>query len=203
MKRIAAVLLFTALTLVGCATQRGADTGWVSLIDGTRGMENFTAIGEANWRAEGGAIVADRGKGGFLVSKSPYRDFELYAEFYAEDTTNSGIFIRALNPSKITADSSYEVNIFDQRPAPEYATASIVDFAKVPVPLIYRAGGRWNTFEITARGPRLIVKFNGQTTVDISDGKFPAGPIALQYAMGANNIVGGAIKWRKVQVKSL
>jgi len=36
---------------------------------------------------------------------------------------------------KVCADSSYEVNIFDQRPGQEYGTGAIVNFAKVKAPL--------------------------------------------------------------------
>lgn len=198
-----AALSVLALTLAGCATTRDASTGWVTLIDGERGLDNFNRLGEVNWRAEGGAIVGDRGKGGHLVSKMPYRDFELYAEFWADHTTNSGIFIRATDPNKITAGNAYEVNIFDQRPGPEYATGAIVDFAKVPVPLIYKAGGKWNTFEIVARGPQITVRFNGEQTVQLNDGKFPSGPITLQFGNRPKDAPGGAIKWRKVQIKPL
>jgi hypothetical protein len=132
----------------------------------------------------------------FLVTKSSYKDFEIRAEFYAESNTNSGIFIRCSDPNKITGDNSYEVNIWDTRPDPSYGTGAIVNVAKVPVPIIYRAGGKWNTFEIKAKGPELTVVFNGVTTVNIRDTKFAEGPFALQYA-------GGPIKWRKIQVRPL
>jgi hypothetical protein len=56
----------------------------VTLIDGDKGLENFARIGDANWRAQDSAIVADKGKGGYLVSKHSYTDFELRAdEIYA------------------------------------------------------------------------------------------------------------------------
>ena len=70
MKRISVVgMLFAAVLLVsGCAHMPSA--GWTTLIDGEKGMENLNRIGDANWRAEDGAIVADKGKGGHLVSKT-------------------------------------------------------------------------------------------------------------------------------------
>jgi hypothetical protein len=37
---------------------------------GEKGLENFNRVGDANWRTQDGAIVADKGKGGFLVSKN-------------------------------------------------------------------------------------------------------------------------------------
>jgi hypothetical protein len=175
--------------------------GWTTLIDGEKGLENWNRVGDANWRPEDGAIVAYRGKGGFLVSKSSYKDFQLRAEFWADPTTNSGIFLRLSNPKRIGADNSYEVNIFDQPSDPAYGTGAIVNFAKVsPMP---KAGGKWNTLEITARGPQLTVLLNGVQTVDLKHARFTQGPLALQYGMGARNAEGGPIKWRRVQVKPL
>jgi len=198
MKRLSlvAVALFgSVLVVAGCSMIPGMDGGWTTLIDGTKGLENFNQIGDANWRAEDGAIVADKGKGGYLVSKNSYKDFQIRAEFWADTTTNSGIFLRAQDPKKIGADTAYEVNIFDQRPDPTFGTGAIVNVAKVsPMP---KAGGKWNVMEITARGDTFTVVFNGQKTVDVTDKQLlDAGPIALQYGSGS-------LKWRKVQIRSL
>lgn len=195
-------LLAVALGLAGCASPL-TDTGWVTLIDGDKGLENWNRVGDANWRAEGGAIVADQGKSGFLVSKSSYRDFAIYAEFWAAADTNSGIFLRASDPAKVSADSAYEVNIWDIRPDPTYATGAIVNVAAVPVPTVHMAGGRWNTFEIQAKGDELTVKLNGVETVRARNAKFASGPFALQFGPGVKGATGGPIKWRKVQIKPL
>jgi len=203
MKRLSAIsigLLVIALTAFGCATM-GSE--WITLIDGEKGLENFNRIGDANWRAEGGAIVADKGKGGYLVSKNSYKDFEIYAEFWADQTTQSGIFFRASDPNKIGAASAYEANIYDQRPGAEYATGAIVGFASVPVPLIYKTTGNWNTYAITAKGPELTLVFNGTVTVYTRDSTFKEGPFALQYGNRAKGAPGGPIKWRKVQIRPL
>jgi len=201
---IVAVLVVTALTFAGCAGT-SSDSGWVTLIDGGKGLENFDRLGGANWRSEGGAIVADRSPdNSYLVTRQSYRDFVIRAEFWAEPLTNSGIFIRAQDPKKIGADNSYEVNIYDARPGQEFATGGIVNFAKIPVPNPpgYKAANKWNTFEITARGSVVTVVFNGQTTVVMNDGKFPQGPFALQFG-NHGKAPGGVIKWRKVQVRPL
>ena len=95
----------------GCATQQPTGTGWITLIDGGQGLENWTGIGDANWRVENGAVVADKGKGGFLVSKAQYKDFQIYAEFWAATDTNSGIFIRGADRSTVSTDGYYEINI--------------------------------------------------------------------------------------------
>jgi hypothetical protein len=203
MKRLSVItmgLLVIALTAAGCTHQLPTQ-GWVTLIDGDTGLDNFNRQGDANWRAEGGAIVADKGKGGYLVTKKSYKDFRIYAEFWAESSTNSGIFIRAGDPNKIGAVTAYEVNIWDTRPEPDYGTGAIVNFAMVnPMP---KAGGRWNVYEIYARGSQLTVTLNGVVTANIQDGSHPAGPFALQFGAGVKGAPGGPIKWRKVAVQEL
>ena len=175
-------------------------SGWTTLIDGDKGLENWDRDGDANWRAEGGAIVADKGKGGFLVSKSSYNDFELRAEFWADHNTNSGIYMRCSVRNKLTDKLCHEANIFDQRPDQTYATGGVVHIGKVLQPV--KAGGQWNVYEITAKGPKLTIVLNGTKTAEVEKAQFAGGPIALQFG-NLPKAPGGAIKWRKVQVKSL
>jgi hypothetical protein len=194
---------FAAGLLLSACASGPTEGGWTTLIEGDKGLENWDQVGNANWRAEGGLIVADKGTGGFLVSKQSYKDFAIRAEFWAATDTNSGIFIRLSDPKIVTADNSYEVNIWDIRPDPKYGTGGIVNFAAVPVPPVFLAGGRWNTFEIEARGPVVTVKFNGTTTVTMNNDKFTAGRFALQFGAGVQGAPGGPIKWRKVQIRTL
>jgi hypothetical protein len=207
MKRRTLLALALGFTVVGCSEMPSMPTwmpgsGWTTLIDGDKGLDNFDKVGDANWRAENGAIVADKAKtSGHLVTKKAYKDFQLRAEFWADHGTNSGIFIRIQDPKKIGANNAYEVNIYDQRPGPEYGTAGIVDFAKIP-PHKYKAGGKWNTFEITAKGETITVLFNGEKTVELKNGKFAQGPFSLQFG-NHGKVPGGPIRWRKVQVKEL
>lgn len=151
-----------------------------TLVDGSdpSTIENFTRIGNANWRFAEGALVGDGGTvNSFLVTKESYRDFQIRAEFWAENNTNSGIFIRCNDPATFNSATCYEVNIYDQRPDPTYGTGAIGNVAKVsPMP---KAGGRWNTFVITAKGTHLIVELNGVKTVDVNDSNHAAGTIAL------------------------
>jgi Domain of Unknown Function (DUF1080) len=188
----------TALSLTGCGTF-GGNSGWTTLVDEKGGQANFNVLGDANWRMVDGALQADKGTG-FLVSKESYADFEIRAEFWADENANSGIFIRMSDLKTVTAANSYEVNIYDKRPDPLYGTGAIVDIAKVsPMP---KAAGKWNVFEITAKGNQLIVKLNGVQTVDVRDSKFARGPLALQYAPGVVKD-SGTIKFRKVLIRAL
>lgn len=192
MKRYSMVA--AALVVAGCA---GSGSGWETLVDAGNGMENFDRIGDANWQVKDGALFADRGNPktpSYLVSKKAYGDFHIYAEFWASHDSNSGIFIRCFDGKKIGSNECYEVNIFDTRPDPSYGTGAIVDVAKVvPMP---KAGGQWNTYEITAKGPHLVVVLNGVKTVDVYHSRNSYGPLALQWGQGV-------IKFRKVRIQEL
>jgi hypothetical protein len=192
-KYIAMVL---ATALAGCNSVGGSARP-IPLIDGGRGLENFSRIGDAQWTVREGSIQT--GPGGknmsFLVSKSAYRDFHARVEFWASEDANSGVFLRCQDPLEITAENCYEANIFDQRPDPSYGTGAIVLVAKVAAPMP-KAGGRWNTYEITAKGDRLVLVLNGIKTVEVRDGKWAAGHLALQWGSGT-------IKFRTLEILPL
>jgi hypothetical protein len=193
-----------ALLLVGFIAINGAPTansqtgdGWIQLFDG-KTMDGWTPTNDnVNWRVEDGALVADKskGKGGnHLITKNAYKDHMIYAEFWTSDDANSGIFVRCNPKQPIGAKVCYEVNIFDTRPDPTYGTGSIVYFTEVsPMP---KAGGKWNTFEITAKGRNITVSLNGKQTANLNNGLFDQGHFTLQYG-------GGVVKFRKVAVKPL
>ena len=153
---------------------------WVTLFDGTT-LAGWTQDGDASWRLTDGAAHADSGTG-FLVTPRSYSDFDLELEFFVSADANSGVFVRCAEGVAIGAATCYEVNIFDQRPDPTYRTGSIVDVA--PPAAMIDTGGRWNTYAISARGPRLQVTLNGERTVDVDDNRHTTGPIALQYGAG-------------------
>jgi hypothetical protein len=191
-------LLIVALIVAGCGHYMPSH-GWVTLIDGDTGMDNWNVTGgDGNWRAEGGAIQADKKTtqgATVLVSKKSFKNFELYTEFWAADDTNSGVYLRIMNPTNVsTSTGAYEVQIWDKNPNPAYSTGSLVNVAAVNP--IFKAGGRWNTFEIYAKGPDITVKLNGIVTVHAQDGRFPEGRVGIQFN-------GGPIKVRKLLVREL
>jgi hypothetical protein len=195
MKKTAVACALAAGVLAGCS-MTGSGSGWTTLIDGEKGLENFDRFRSADWKAQDGAIQATSGgkDPAYLVTRQSYKDFEMRVEFWSSDNANSGIFMRCQDVKNINDESCYEANIFDQRPDPSYGTGAIVKVAKIAE--MQKAGGKWNTYEITMKGPRLVVVLNGQKTVDVQDSKFASGPFALQWGRGV-------IKWRKVQIRPL
>ena len=194
MKRMAvAVAAFLVFSSASSLVPVEAQGGWTTLFDG-KNIDAFNKVGDANWTIADGVLQADKGMGGYLVTKQPYTDFEIRAEFWVDTPANSGIFIRCDNPQMPGAEACYEVNIFDTRPDPTYGTGAIVNVAKVATPI--KAGGKWNTYEIRAQGSHLTVTLNGMKTADANDAKHARGPFALQYGAGV-------VKFRKVEVRPL
>ena len=155
-----------------------AQGGAKVLFDGTS-LGAWEQVGDANWTIVDGAVQATEGKGGHLVSKEPFGDFELTAEFWVETPkTNSGIFIRCQDPQTINAKTCYEINIWDGRPEQDFATGGIVNVAKVITPA--KTAGQWATIAITARGPKMSVTVNGAKTAEGEHTQFVRGPVTLQ-----------------------
>src|SRR6266481_5487050 len=157
--------------------------GWITLVDSSN-KGDWSEVGKANWAMKDGALTVDKLDGkdlSYLVSKNSYKDFEIRAEFWTDEEANSGVFLRCDQSEKIDAKICYEVNIFDKRPDPSYGTGAIVDVAKVdPMP---KAAGKWNTYEITAKGlhlaefhhARAASQRTGRAAIRLGRGEIPQG----------------------------
>jgi hypothetical protein len=194
MRKLSLFVVVFAAALGACSSM-SSGPGWTVLFDGSS-LDNWNAIGNANWRIADGSVQADSGdkRQGFLVSKSSYTDFQVRAEFWVDDDANSGVFLRCEDREKVTAKNAYEVNIFDKRPDPSYGTGAVVYVAKAST--VLKGGGKWNTYEITAKGPKLTIVLNGVKTAEVEDKQHASGPIALQYGAGV-------VKFRKVEIRPL
>jgi len=196
MKRTSALtLMFVLIGFAGLQSSyraSGQAAGWKTVLDGTT-LKGWDVVGNANWSVADGAVQASMGTG-FLVTPMSYKDFQITADFWVTDDANSGVFIRCADPKMINAMNAYEVNIYDKRPDQTYRTGGIVDVAK-PLSVI-NTGGKWNTIDITARGPKMTVLINGMKMVDVEDKAHAQGPIALQYGAGT-------VKFKNVRVRTL
>ena len=176
-----------------------ADAGWVLLFDGHT-LTGWQPSGQATWIAEEGEIRSKGQVSGYLRTVKTFENFELKAEFWADMTMNSAIFVRCPSDLKtnVSPRTCYEVNIFD--PHELWPTGSVNDVHSV-LPNRIDTAGRWNLYEITLDGSAIRVKLNGKTTVDARDGRFTSGTIALQ-ANGPGSS-GGVIRFRNIKIRPL
>lgn len=167
--------------------------GWTMLFDG-KSLDGWAPRGDARWEISDGTISAVPESGrGLIATTEHHANFQLNVDFWIDDTANSGVFIRTPAEGSITQGNSFEVNIYD--PHDSWPTGSINEVAKIQT--MPNTTGKWNTFEITADGDHLMVKLNGETTVDARSDLHTHGPIALQYNAR------GQVRFRNVKLKTL
>lgn len=167
--------------------------GWTLLFDGAS-LNGWSPRLDARWEVTDGTIRAVEESGrGLVATTASYDNFHLTVDFWIDETANSGVFIRCPREGPITQGNAFEVNIYD--PHDSWPTGSVNEIAKIQT--MPHTTGQWNTFDITADGDHLVVKLNGQTTVDARSDRHTQGPIALQYNAR------GQVRFRNVKIKTL
>jgi hypothetical protein len=172
----------------------------------------FEGVAIEGWRMCGpGSFVLDRGEGVlrseggmglFWYTPRMFRDFILRLEWRErrrED--NSGVFIRFPDPGQdpwIAVREGYEIQIYDDWHDPLHVTGAIYDLAPARRVASLPPGG-WNLFEITAEGPHISVRLNGELVVDRYSGdRRREGFIGLQ-----NHDEGSQVAFRAIRVRDL
>ena len=198
------------IALASLVTVRAQD-GWTALFDG-KTLNGWTVIGGVQWTVTDGAISAEPVRQkvppfgnakqtwpqGFLRTTESFGDFELTAEFWSEQDTNSGLFIRCAAPTSPSGlGSCYEINISD--PHATSPTGSIVGVHST-LPHRVQSAGKWSRFDVVADGSHLVVKVNGETTTDARDEKLREGAIGLQAGGPTGS---GPIKFRNIRIRPL
>jgi 3-keto-disaccharide hydrolase len=86
----------------------------------------------------------------------------------------------------VSDDRPYRASRY-QRPDPSYGTGAITRYVEInPMP---KAGGKWNTFEITAKGRDITVLLNGEKTAELRNGMFDEGWSPCSTARERSNSV--------------
>ena len=143
--------------------------GFVPLFN-ERDMTGWTG-NTTGYFAKDGKIVCDPGRsGGNLYTADEYGDFIFRFEFKLTPGANNGVGIRA----PLSGDAAYqgmEIQILDNT-APKYANLRPYQFhgsiyGVVPAKKGHlKPVGQWNSEEIMAKGPHVVVNLNGTTIVD-------------------------------------
>jgi len=198
-----------AFLLTGAAAAFG-QTGFRPLWNG-RDLSDFVVDTKELWAVEDG-MIAGKSPGikynEFLRTRKTYGDFHLRCEFKMTDPTgkaNSGIQFRSAE----TEPRSHEVVGYQADMGQQYwgclydesrrkrvlAQASEAALAKLD-----KAG--WNSYEIEAKGPRIVLRLNGVVSVDYTEteaGIAQSGFIALQLHSGPPL----EMRWRQLAIREL
>ncbi len=161
--------------------QKLLDEGWIQLFDGET-LFGWQPTGAAKWQVVNGTIHASGETAGFLMTTSEFADFELYFEFNAPTTTNSGVFLRTPLEPKDPKLDCYELNI---APADNpFPTGSFVGRQKslaTQVP----AAGQWHTCTVKVEKAVSTVTIDDQAVLNYTDqSPLRIGHIGLQSREG-------------------
>ena len=145
--------------------------GWQLLFDGKDAGMNFRAFrGTAlpkEWSVEDGSIVL-RGKGGDIVTKDEYSDFEFSIDWKITAGGNSGIFWRASEDFGAPWETGPEMQILDDAKHADgksRLTSAGACYALYPAPEgAAKPAGEWNTASIKVVGPKVTYTLNGVVT---------------------------------------
>jgi hypothetical protein len=195
------------------AARAGAD-GFVALLVGKdlSGWEvhEHQEGDKDKWSLDKGVLTAKPGSGWIGTTKM-YGDFVLRLEWRIPVNGNSGVFLRVpdvkstLSPSQL----GMEIQILDDT-GPAYKgklkdwqySGSLYGFVPRSKE-VFKGANEWNRYEITCKGDRVTVVYNGEKVVEADMSKFPEldkrprrGFIGLQ-----NHSTG--VEFRNVEIKAL
>jgi len=199
----------TAAEMPNTLTGKEKAEGWKSMFDGkSLDQWDLSTSPTAQWKVVDGAIVTDSTKGGTLLSKEDFANFELKLEFRTTDNVNSGVMLRNPRPDptkKGGGGQGYEVQIRDKDPGHytggSYLTGSLVNVEKAPAD-VKIVNGQWMSLDITADGDHFVILYNGKKIVDAHDTKLANGAIGLQWAH-PEDAPGTKVEFRDIKVRRL
>ncbi len=187
------------------------DKGFTPLFNG-KNLDGWQAKGGGrldDWSVKDGLLVAKPGHG-WLGTKQMYGDYVVRVTWRLPGKNgNSGVFLRVPDIESKESPSSYamEIQILDddgpayKKLEPYQYSGSLYHF--VPRSKAMYKPGEWNTFEITCKGDKVIVVYNGEKVVDADMTMFPdlnkrprRGLIGLQNH-------GTPVEFREVMIKVL
>lgn len=208
--RLAFVLALVLIAPTRADDAKPDNDGFVPLFNGKdlTGWKTHPDDKDCQWEVKDGAITASGTKPGHLFSeRGDYADFIYRVEARINDGGNSGQYFRA--PFVKSFPTYYEAQINATHSDPirtgslyPHFNRKLTDEQKKQI-LVFKAPHKpdeWFTQEITAIGNHIVIKVNGQTTVDFVDesNKSMKGHFAFQFHDPTCKI-----QIRKVEVKEL
>ena len=195
-----------ALALAACLTtaadepkkddpKKDDETGWVQLFNG-KNLNGWVVHPEdkARWSVKDGSIVGEGPVGHLYTERGDFENFRFRIEAMISDGGNSGQYFRS-EIARGFPPAHYEAQINATHGDPVrtgslYGIVSVLEQKHKP--------DEWFTQEVIADGDHIIIKVNGEMTVDTHDAKYSKGHFGIQQ-----HNEGSVVHVRKAEVKEL
>jgi hypothetical protein len=216
---VAGALLLAAQTTVA---QNGR--GWVVLFDGhsTAAWRGFrmTSFPTNCWVIDGDALKTVPGHEVDLVTRKPYRDFELELEWKVAVAANSGIMFHVTEAGKETWETGPEMQVVDDDHTddgkdPLTSAGALYDLV-APTNKHLHPAGQWNRARLLVKGQHVEHWLNGNKILEYELGssefkrlvaktKFKDMPEFARHVTGSIALQnhGGEVWFRNVRVRKL
>lgn len=220
-RRIAASLALLAILALGFSKQTAADDkkekadeeGWVQLFNGkdlTGWMGYADGAGQKrlsiNWEVKEKILIGTGFASHLFSKRGDYENFHYRVEAMINDHGNSGQYFRTkFGPGfpkgyEAQINSTHGDTIRTGSLYPAFGKLTKEERDKICVLKQLHKPDEWFTQEVIAEGNHIVIKVNGETTVDFVDEKstYTKGHFALQQ-----HDPGTVVKFRKIEVKEL
>ncbi len=209
---LAVGVLGAALALVlpapSATDDKNDDSGWVQLFNGKdlTGWKVYPS-GTGKWRVEDGILIGSGPASHLFSERGDYQNFRYRIEAKINDHGNSGQYFRAqFGPGfprgyEAQIDSTHSDPIRTGSLYPAFnRKLSRAERQKIIVLKRLHQPDEWFTQEVIAVGNHIIIKVNGQKTVDFVDtnNTYMKGHFALQQHDPKT-----VVSFRKIEVKEL
>jgi hypothetical protein len=164
---------------MGAAADSGAAGEWVALFDGTD-LDQWHGYHmdhvPASWSIQDGVLAL--GKGGAehadLVTRTPYRNFDLELDWKISEGGNSGILYRVGDQEDETYKTGPEMQVLDDERHPDgklpsHRAGALYDLVEPPSNVALPVG-QWNHARIRVQGDHIQQWLNGHLTADVQVG---------------------------------
>jgi hypothetical protein len=207
-----------ALTLcLAAGLLPAAERGFTDLFNG-KDLSGWTLVrGHGpGYVVENGILVCPADGGGNLLSEKEYSDFVLRLDFKLSPGGNNGIALRAPLEGDI-AYTGMEIQVLDQdnekykgRLKPWQHTGSVYNVLPAADVNALKPVGEWNSYEITAKGPKITIVLNGKKLVDgdlsqVKDPEVLKKHPGIQRTSGRVGFLGHntRVEFRNIRIKPL
>jgi len=196
--------------------------GWRLLFDGhtTEGWRGYRSdVMPAGWQVVDGALTRV-GRGGDIITKERFSDFELSIDWKVEPGGNSGVFYRASEETRVIYQVAPEMQVVDDERHPDGAsplTSAGANYGLYPAPRgVVKPAGEWNTARIVVRGSAVEHWLNGTRVVEyelgsadwtdrVANSKFAQWPKYGTIAEGHIGLQdhGDRVAFRNIKIRTL
>lgn len=163
-------------------TQSEKEAGWQLLFDG-KSMENFKGFRKdevpAAWQVEDGTIAFAGERGGDLITKDEYKNFEFSIDWKISEGGNSGIMYHVSEDTAYhnTYNSGPEMQVLDDERHPDSKkgvngnrqAGTLYDLIPLSTPAVNPAG-EWNTAKLLVKDGHVEHWLNGKKVVEYEIG---------------------------------